>query len=286
MALDYGRTVYSWVCALADACDPHEFNRLLQLVDLAYGYESQATEQPTDFVAYVCATRVEDSTTAPVRVMTIHQAKGLQFDIIVLPELDVSLEGQPPPVVVGRPGPTQAITSVCRYVKKELQPFFPAHVQEMFRAHTTEVVNESLCLLYVALTRAIHALYLIVAPSKPTERTVPKTWADLVRSALCSGAQAVPETMLYEHGTPDWQPQLRQAATALSEMAARDSEEPELLTIQLRAPGARRTRGLERVRPSHVSTEPMVHLADRLRPRGAQARARVVLLHAWLEHSE
>ena len=38
--------------------------------------------------------------------MTVHQAKGLEFDIVVLPELDVPLIGQPPPFVVHRQTPT------------------------------------------------------------------------------------------------------------------------------------------------------------------------------------
>jgi ATP-dependent exoDNAse (exonuclease V) beta subunit len=113
MAMGYGQTIYGWVQVLADSCDQRELNRLLQLVELAYGYESQTTERPTDFVAYVGAKKVEDSSPAPVRVMTIHQAKGLQFAIVVLPELDVLLEGQSPLVVVGaRPLPNLLRRSV------------------------------------------------------------------------------------------------------------------------------------------------------------------------------
>jgi ATP-dependent exoDNAse (exonuclease V) beta subunit len=98
-------------------------------------------------------------------------------------------------------------------VKKELQPLLPAQFQEMFVVHTTQVVNESLCLLYVAMTRAVHALYMIIAPSRPNEKTIPKTFAGIVRTALCGEARAAPETVLYEHGMPDWQQQTRQTDT-------------------------------------------------------------------------
>ena len=37
----------------------------------------------------------------------------------------------------------------------------------MFEAQTAQVVNEALCLLYVAMTRAMQALYLILAPPRP-----------------------------------------------------------------------------------------------------------------------
>ncbi|HEY5869162.1 MAG TPA: UvrD-helicase domain-containing protein [Candidatus Tectomicrobia bacterium] len=287
MAIGYGRTIYGWVQALAHSCDQRELNRLYQLVELAYTYEPQVTERSTDFVAYVCAKKVEDPTAAPVRVMTMHQAKGLEFDIVVLPELDVNLEGLTPPVVVGRAGPTQPIEAVCRYVSKELRPLLPAQFQEMFAAHTTQVVNESLCLLYVAMTRAVHALSMIIAPSRPNEKTIAKTFAGIVRTGLYGVAKADPETILYDHGRPDWPPQpTGSTATDIPEMPASGSGEPEVLTIPLRTPLARRTRGLERVRPWQAVEGPGVRLADRMRPGASQAMARGALLHAWLEHIE
>ena len=284
MARGYGQTIYGWVQALAEACDQRELHRLLQLVELAYGYEAQATERPTDFVAYVSAKKVEDASAAPVRVMTIHQAKGLQFAIVVVPELDVLLEGQAPPVVAGRAAPTQPIEAVCRYVKKDLRPLLPIRFQEMFEGHTTQVVNEALCLLYVAMTRAMQALYLVIAPSRPQEKSLPKTLAGLVRAALGGGATAPPDAVLYAHGVPDWQ-QRHTQPTAIDGplVVLEDAAEPEPLIIQLRPSVTRRGRGFERVRPSRA-TEPRAQDAHWLRPRSAQALARGLLLHAWLEH--
>lgn len=287
MALGYGRTIYGWVKALADDCDQRELNRLSQLVELAYGYESRATERTIDFVAYVGAKKVEESTAAPVRVMTIHQAKGLQFDRVVLPELDVNLEGQPPSVVVGRTGPTEPIETVCRYVKRELRPLLPERFQEMFAAHTTQVVNEALCLLYVAMTRAVHALHMIIAPSRSNERSLPKTFAGFLRSALCGGIHADPETILCDHGTSDWhEMQTGQVTTDISSVSDMSTGEPEELTIRLRASETQRTRGLERLRPSHAKGGHIVRLAERLRPGATRAMARGSLLHAWLEQIE
>src|SRR5712691_3887205 len=57
----------------------------------------------------------------------------------------------------------------------------------------------------------------------------------------------------YEHGMPDWQQKHTWPThTDLPEMPANGSGEPEVLAIQLRAPLARRTRGLERVSPSQA----------------------------------
>ena len=136
--------------------------------------------------------------------MTVHQSKGLQFDMVVLPELDVRLVGQPPQIAVGRPRPTDDIECVCRYVARNLRPLLPARFSALFDAHERQVAEESLCVLYVALTRAVHALHLIVAPSRPTEKTIPATSAGLLRAALTDGHIARPGEVLFEHGQADW----------------------------------------------------------------------------------
>jgi ATP-dependent exoDNAse (exonuclease V) beta subunit len=283
MSRGYGRTLYGWVSALAGHCDQNELNRLLQLVDLAYGYDPQATERTMDFVLYVAAKKVENPAAANVRVMTIHQSKGLQFDIVVLPELDVDIAGQLPDVVVDRPRPTEPITAVCRYVSQPLQHVLPPSFQEMFTAHTTQVVNESLCLLYVAMTRAIRALYLFIAPSKPNEKTLPKTFAGVLRGALCGMAQTRPEVVLYEHGAADWQNAVAIMAAPPSEATTETQTE---FTIRLRNADGRRGRGLERLRPSDSRASSPMHIAAQLRPNMAQALRRGALLHAWLEQIE
>ena len=65
--------------------------------------------------------------------MNVHQSKGLQFDIVVLPELDAKLRGQPPQFVVGRGKPTEPISQVCRYVsqktREQQSPTCAAHLR-------------------------------------------------------------------------------------------------------------------------------------------------------------
>ena len=121
MVEGYGPVLDGWAKELAAVCDRRDVSRLEQLVEMAYGYEDRATTRPGDFVALVQQQRVEDPTSARVRVMTVHQAKGLQFDIVVLPELDVGIGGQPPEIVAGCPKPAARIERVCRYVSKDLR---------------------------------------------------------------------------------------------------------------------------------------------------------------------
>ncbi len=180
----YGPTIYGWAKELSAVCDSRDASRLEQLVEMAYGYEDRATNRPGDFVALVQQQKVEDPTSARVRVMTVHQAKGLGFDIVVLPELDQEFSGQTPEIVVGYPKPAARIDRVCRYVSKKLRAILPAEFQRMLAAHEQRVVEESLCLLYVALTRARYSLCMVIAPSSDNEKKVPSTFAGVLRAAL------------------------------------------------------------------------------------------------------
>ena len=105
----YGRTLYAWAQILSHQCDEHDLRRLEQLVALGYTFGERAGVRPGEFVAYVEKTKVEDPTATRVRVMTVHQAKGLEFDIVVLPELDGRLKGKAPELAVGRPRPIDPV---------------------------------------------------------------------------------------------------------------------------------------------------------------------------------
>ncbi|MEL6715474.1 MAG: UvrD-helicase domain-containing protein, partial [Planctomycetota bacterium] len=61
--------------------------RLEQLVEFALAYDESAGPRPIDFVSRVREERVPDPTASRVKVMTIHASKGLEFDVVVLPEL-------------------------------------------------------------------------------------------------------------------------------------------------------------------------------------------------------
>ena len=200
----YGATIYEWARALAPHTNRRELSRLQQLVEMAYAYQDSATLRSDDFRALVESQRVSDPTAADVRVMTIHQAKGLEFDMVVLPELDGKLVGQPDSFVVGRRDPTAPPESVCRYVASDVQALLPESFQQMFADATDRTMTEALCVLYVAITRAAHALHMIIPPAGPRERNLPKTFAGLLRAALANNLPATPGEKLYGHGDPDW----------------------------------------------------------------------------------
>jgi ATP-dependent exoDNAse (exonuclease V) beta subunit len=259
----YGPAHGRWIAMLAPHCDRRDLNRLGQLVEMAYAYQPQATTRTDDFVRFVANNKAEDPTAANIRVMTLHQAKGLQFDLVVLPELDVGLTGQTPRIVVGRPGPTQDPQRICRYVNQKLRKLLPRSFGEMFDHHRCREVEEALCVLYVALTRAVHALYMIVAPGTANEKTVPATSAGLLRAALAEDAKAEPNTCLYEHGNPDWFGTAKAApSAALAEPVTEPSDRP--FTVRLAPSPAGSRRELERRSPSSLEGGPRIDLGRRL----------------------
>jgi ATP-dependent exoDNAse (exonuclease V) beta subunit len=285
MTQGYGPTVYAWVKRLAGSCDRRDLNRLMQLVEKAYGYQASATTRADDFVTLICQQRVEDPTSAPVRVMTVHQSKGLQFDIVVLPELDVGLTGQPPQLVIGRPKPTAPVEYVCRYVAKNLRPLLPQKFSAMFESHECQVVEESLCVLYVALTRAVHGLHMIIAPAKPQEKTVPSTAAGLLRRALADGQQAEPESVLYELGRAGWMT-AEAKPPAPPPRPLPDSEGTRPLDLCVAPSPQQAFRGLDRQMPSQMEGGNLVSLSQALCLDSREALDRGTLIHAWFEAIE
>jgi ATP-dependent exoDNAse (exonuclease V) beta subunit len=286
----YGKTIHGWVRRLADACDQRDAARLSQLVELAHRYQDEATLRVRDFVEYVESQKVADPTSADVRVMTIHQAKGLEFDIVVLPQLDGRLSSQAPRVIVGRADATASADLVTRYANKELQALLPANVRTAFDRHEQQVLSESFCVLYVAMTRAIHALHMIVAPSAENEKGLPAKYSGILRATLTDGRNVAPGTTLYEVGVPEgsWQKAERRGAAAGGEASIQNPIRRSADKIQypLLAPGQHRARMLERQSPSGLEGGTLVDLKQRMRLDAGAALLRGTVVHAWFEQVE
>jgi len=273
----YGATIDGWVRELASHCDRRELDRLLQLVELAWEYESRATLNPADFVTYVEETKVESPSSADVRVMTVHQSKGLQFDLVVLPELDGNIVSGRDKYIVERLQPTAPVTRVSRYFSKDLLPLMPDELQAMHAQHRARTINEALCLLYVAMTRAVHALHVIVDPKQNPDSLRAST---LVTNALAT-EELAPATTIREIGEPDWYEHHRDNfLSCRSENVTETIEEAK--PIQLADAGKRRRRNLELIKPSAHETG-VVSMSELLQPTKSLERARGSLIHAWLE---
>lgn len=274
----YGPTIERWAQQLAPSCDAREWRRLNQLVARAYAHDGQATLRPSDFAAAVREERAADPTSADVKVTTIHKSKGLQYDIVVLPDLATPLIGQPDGYAASRTSAIGPVETICRHVRLEMRSLLPPRLQELFDEQDRQDTIESLCVLYVALTRAVHALHLMIPPIVKAEKTgLPRTYAGLLRAALTDGQTIDPLTTAFELGDPAWFASRKakpQPAPPVAEAM------PELRLAPLDGP---RRRGLERVAPSSLEGGRRVQLETQFVGDGLLGRQKGTLLHAWFE---
>lgn len=268
----YGPTLADWVEGLAPRCDRRQVQRLLQMVELGHRWDERSTLRPADFIRYVSEEVVEDPSSARVQVMTIHKAKGLEFDVVVLPELYASLtpkgRGMAFPLRDPRTG---RIMKVYPPMSKSLLPYFPEVAEAREQGRSAEF-RDALSVLYVALTRARYALHLVVPP----EQGSAKSAARLIRHAL----PGAPEAIL-ERGDPRWH--LSMGADLLVEPTTEPMPRPPLRTPPLAMPGPGPGRNLPRRSPSSLEGGDTVDLAFHLRLDAGPALRRGDVVHTWFE---
>ncbi len=187
--------------------------RLRQLLAAAREFDLDGRGGPSDFAACARTLEVKDPVVSgAVTVMTIHKAKGLEFDAVILPNLHGALaEYEPnqlePFSIEDESGGDPALLASGRGWIFPMPRRDIVQLDETFgvfqRVVSERKMYDEICLLYVAMTRARQGLYMI-AETPPKKSTTLRTDA-VLRRAL-AGEGAVPETdgLLYADGDPDW----------------------------------------------------------------------------------
>jgi ATP-dependent helicase/nuclease subunit A len=117
-----------------------------------------------------------------IQIMTIHQAKGLQFEMVIIPFCSWNLDHMANSTVIWCPGEDDILCKVpfypIRYETALLETDFSAnYLDEQSLAYM-----DNLNLLYVALTRAITGLY--VFAEKPAKPEKIKSVGDVIFRAM------------------------------------------------------------------------------------------------------
>lgn len=173
--------------------------RLQQLVELAYRFRTEQSFRLQEFVRYVELEPVEDSIDARIRVMTIHKAKGLEFDAVLLAELDEDcISNRPSNVVCELSGATAAARVVLRDRSQAVRRLIP-DLQRIKSVEQQRELSEALSLLYVAITRARFALFMFTALETPQR----PNFARVLRERLASTEDSS-EGVVYQSGNPNW----------------------------------------------------------------------------------
>ncbi|MCA9180732.1 MAG: hypothetical protein KDA51_04745, partial [Planctomycetales bacterium] len=287
----YGACVSAWGDALRSKCTRREWDRIQQLIETAFRYERRATLRPMDFVHLVQEQTVLDPSSAPIRVMTVHQSKGLEFDAVIFCELEGQLSPRPGGFVVAHDPRTLEATHVVRYANKHVQALMPQRIQKVFDQALCRDIGESLCVLYVALTRAKHALYLITTPRLPSASASAKKaatvkhrkrYSGLLHAALVGNDPLVPEQIVYECGDPKWYDRIpgphATPATAI--------DRPRIKPIRFASPQRGGIETLETVAPSSLEGGGRLKLEELPDAQREFAFAYGTVIHAWFEQIE
>jgi ATP-dependent helicase/nuclease subunit A len=178
----FERTADFWLQRLEpwlEATDSFNRARAQQFAAAAGLFDATGSREVAEFIQFMERhTARETDTAAVVRVMTVHKAKGLGFDLVILPDLegtriDACREGlavqhtaeRAPEWVFDLPGK----------LFSEQDAVLKAHLSQA----KAEACYENLSLLYVAMTRAKRAMYLVTEPpGKSVSRNFPKLLAE------------------------------------------------------------------------------------------------------------
>jgi ATP-dependent helicase/nuclease subunit A len=140
------------------------------------------------------------ASTANVQILTIHRAKGLGFDIVLLPVFDTTRMDAAPREAFLAMRNESLETQWLLHRPASAVSAMDGTLLAAHRQQVNDAAYDELCVWYVGLTRAKHALHVFtVAPGKSGGAS---PVAFIHRAA---GAQEPrPDGMLWESGDPDW----------------------------------------------------------------------------------
>ena len=206
----------NWGARLNEAQQLDDFGnkRLNDLISVAGEFDSIRGRGCNDFLRLIDNYQLHElAADNAVRVMTVHQSKGLGFDIVILPDLqrDNMARANKMDFVIARESETEKPLWALKMPSRTIAESDPVLTEQVRLQDATECFD-ALCLLYVALTRARQALYIVTGfPGKSSKMVSPaallKTRLTGDPKPICGPAIAIGGeefTCLYETGQRDW----------------------------------------------------------------------------------
>ena len=200
-----------------------DLSRMNAVRDRALDFQGSADEF-LDLMKNVAAS--ENSVGNTVQIMTVHKAKGLGFDIVFLPDLEPSRGGGSvlPEYCAADEDPAKDGGWINYLPVNAVSELIPPY-RNFLKDKKTRDVQEEACTLYVALTRAKRAMYLLTNLPKKSDAGVYRSdkivtetllaagesnqaeqhgaWAEKLWKDALSGSET--ELLLqYANGNPEW----------------------------------------------------------------------------------
>ena len=212
----FRRFIYNWGKRLETVQPVGDFGnkRLNDLVDAAVEFDGQGNRDCNAFLRFIDSYVLnEPPADNAIRVMTIHQSKGLGFDIVIAPDLQESsiAKGDHPDIIMAGNSAKEE-SWVLEMPRKIIAQNDTVLAEELLK-YDEKACFESLCVLYVALTRAKQGLYMVTSFPGPNSNMV--TSATLLKNQL-AGDPLVKDSdkkieingeacdCLYEKGERNW----------------------------------------------------------------------------------
>ncbi len=94
--------------------------------------------------------------------MTIHKSKGLQFNVVILPNLsrDITVNAKNSPLFIADNNVFGDSKLCCVYSKKQYPYISGTKAEEYMKNENMLTLQDSVNMLYVAMTRAEKALFI------------------------------------------------------------------------------------------------------------------------------
>lgn len=276
---------------LASSMDAPGFARFDQLVNLGQEWDREGGAIG-EFVERARSRAVEPpkglGELSPVRVMTVHMAKGLEFDAVLLPELDKEWKLGNDAVLIdrrdgrGEPSALGSVTAVTTYPNSQMRATCKA-LDDLYRRTLDRAIGEELCGLYVGMTRAKRYVEMIVDPTTKRNSRGP-TAAKVLCESLAPGQPLDPGAILWSNAAePPWHEGIdtEKLATGSGPVQIR-------FAVASEVPSGR----LKRRSPSSLEGGSRIDLGDLWRGGravsgpGANARDRGTAFHAMFEQVE
>lgn len=193
--------------------------RITDLASASGLFDQTASRDCREYLEYVADYEVEETgSEISVKVMTIHKSKGLTFDIVILPELERGDSGSVD-FVMPRDSKTDeplwALTPPRKFVSER-----DSVLLEIRKRSLESKELENLCALYVGMTRARYALYVVADPDNR-----PSSDAAFLKNQLAGSAEFKPVaaggeafSCLYESGERGWYLNLKHKSVGNAEL--------------------------------------------------------------------